>query len=333
MIAAYKFAFSLALAVAFFVTATACQQKEDREAQGTPLELTLAVHGTPYSGLIAVADEKGFFKESGLKAKINLYASGLESLTAMTRGEAQVATVADIAFAIRMLEDPSLRTIASIGTSLGSQVVARKDHNISTPADLKGKRVGYSPLTSSDYYLHAFLVSNSLSRDDVTAVPIPPPRQAEALIAGEIDALSAFDVYAYNAKKNLGENAAAWDIQGNVDFQWLLATTESCTQSPEATKRLLKALIMAEEFALNHVDEAKSIIARKWEVDPEYVRYTWDQSRLFVSLNQSVITALQSYAKWKIYREGKMDAPPDVLSFVYTAALEQINPRLVTIPR
>jgi len=327
-----KTAASFLTLVAFLLLAS-CQPKEEPGAPGPLLELTLAVHGAPYSGLIAVADEKGFFKEAGLKAKINLYASGLDSLTAMTRGEAQVATVADIAFAIKMFEDPSLRTIASIGTSLGSQVVARKDRNIHELSDLRGKRIGYSPLTSSDYYLHAFLVSNSLSREDVVAVPIPPAKQAEALIAGEIDATSAFDVYAYDAKKKLGENAAAWDIQGNVDFQWLLATKESSTRSPEALKRLLRALIMAEEFTLNHVDEAKSIIARKWEVDPEYVRYTWDQARLFVSLNQSVITALQSYAKWKIYREGKGDAPPDVVSFVYTTALEELAPSLVTIPR
>jgi hypothetical protein len=32
-------------------------------------------------------------------------------------------------------------------------------------------------------------------------------------------------------------------------------------------------------------------------------------------------------------REGKTGDPPDVLNFLYTDALEEINPRLVTIFR
>jgi NitT/TauT family transport system substrate-binding protein len=320
----------MALILAFFAGLAGCQQKGP---QGPPLELTLAVHGTPYSGLIAVADEKGFFKETGLKVKINLYPSGLDSLKAMIKGEAHVATVTDIAFAINMLEDPSLRTIASIGTSMGSEILARKDRNIHKPADLRGKRIGYSPLTSSDYFLYAFLLSQGISRNDIIAVPIPPARQAEALIAGEIDALSAFDVYGYEIKKKLRENILAWSSQGSVDFQWLLAVRENATQSPEAIKRLLRALIRAEEFASKNEDETKKIISRKWGVDLEYVRYSWDQTRLFVSLNQSIVTALQNYAKWKMNSEGRKKASPDVLHYIYADPLREVDPKLVTIFR
>ena len=69
--------------------------------------------------------------------------------------------------------------------------------------------------------------------------------------------MSAFDMYAYVAKKELGENAVSWDSQNNLDYQWLLVTRESSTQSPEAIKRLLKALIKAEEFVVNNEDETK----------------------------------------------------------------------------
>jgi len=310
-----------------------CQQKGQQEVKSETLEINLAVHGTPYSGLIAVADEKGFFKEAGLKVKINLYPSGLESLKAMQRGDAQVATVADIAFALEMFEDQSIRTIASIGTSMGAQIVARKDRNIHAPADLKGKRIGYSPLTSSEYFLYAFLLSQRVSRNDITPVAIPPARQAEAIVSGEIDGLSAFDVYAFVAQKQLGENCIVWSSQSDVDFLWLLAIKESTAQSPEAIKRLLRALIRSEEYVADHVEDAKAIIARKWNVDPEYVRYSWDQTRLFVSFNQSVITALQNYARWKMNTEEIGGDPPDVLHFIHTAALEEVNPKLVAVFR
>jgi len=310
-----------------------CRREAERETQSAPLQVTLATQATPYSGLIAVADEKGFFSKAGVEVEIKLYPSGLDSLKAMMRGDVQVATVADIAFASTMQEDPSLRVVASIGASSGSQIVTRKDRNIRQPADLKGKKIGYSPGTSSHYFLHSFLLTHHISQKDITPVAIPPARQVEALATGEIDAVSALDVYAYIAQKKLGENAVAWDSQNTLAYQWLLATRESETRSPEAITRLLKAFAMAEEFVVNHGDETRSIIARKWDVDPEFIRYSWNRSRLFISLNQSIVTALQTYVKWKMDGEGTTGDPPDVLSYLETGPLEGLDPRLVTIFR
>ncbi|MHB8898461.1 MAG: ABC transporter substrate-binding protein [Thermoguttaceae bacterium] len=325
--------FCIALSMVLVLMSTGCRQEAQLEVQSVPLPITLACQPAPYSGLIAVADEKGFFKKAGIEVTLNLYPSGSESLQAMMRGEARVATAADIAFASKMEADPSLRVLASIGASTGSQIVARKDRSIHEPAGLKGKRIGYSPDTVSAYFLDSFLLTNHILRSDVTLVAIPPARQVEAIVSGEVDAVSAFDVYAYVAKKKLGGNAAAWDSQNTLDYQWLLVTKESETQAPEAVKRLLKALILAEEFAIDHADETRSIISRKWKIDPEYVDHSWSQTRLFVSLNQSIITALQSYVKWKMDSEGTTGDPPDIVSYVQTGPLEAVDPRLVTLFR
>lgn len=314
------------------LSAVGCRPAAERPAESAPLEITVGIIAAPYSGLIAVAEEKGFFEKTGVKVKIDKYPSGLEALKAMMRGEAQFATIADIAFASTMDEDPSLRVIAAIGTTTGSAVVARKDRNIREPADLRGKRVGYSPGTSSPYFLHSFLLTHHLSQKDITAVAIPPARQVEAVVTGEVDAVSAFEPYAFAAKKELGENAVAWDSQ-NIAYQWLLATREGATPSPEAAKRLLKALIMAEEFAVNHAEETRSIIARKWNIDPVFVRESWSQMRLFVSFSQSIIAALQSYVKWDMENEGRTGEPPKVLSYIDTRPLEELDPSLVTVFR
>jgi NitT/TauT family transport system substrate-binding protein len=323
----------VALAMVFILLAAGCRPGAERRAESAPLKVTLAINAGSYSGLIAVADEKGFFQQAGLDVKIDLHPSGFDSLKAMIRGEAQVATVADIAFASAMKQDSSLRIIAAIGTSSASEIVARKDRNIREPADLRGKRVGYSPGTSSPYFLHSFLLLHRLSRKDITAVAIPAARQAEALVNGEVDAVSAFEVYAFAARKELGSNAVAWDSQNTLDYQWLLVTREGSTPSAETKKRLLKALILAEEFAVSHAEETRSIIARKWNIDPELIRHTWSGTRLFVSLNQSIITAIQTYAKWSMDDEGTTGNPPTVLPYIDARPMEEVDPRLVTIFR
>ena len=93
-----KSVFCIALIMAGVLGTAGCQ-KAEQEAQGPPLKLTLAIDPTPYAGLIAVADEKGFFKQAGVEVKINLHPSGLDALKAMRGGEAQISTVSDIAFA------------------------------------------------------------------------------------------------------------------------------------------------------------------------------------------------------------------------------------------
>ena len=171
----------------FVLTSTVgCQSKADKEMQKGLHKLTLAFQATPYSGLIAIADEKGFFKENGLDVTLKRFPSGLECLNVLRSGEAQLATVADIAFAGKIEEDRSLRIVASIGLTVGNLIVARKDRHIIQPADLQGKKVGYSPNTTSDYFLHAFLLANHLLPADITLVSIAPGRQVEVCRTGRL---------------------------------------------------------------------------------------------------------------------------------------------------
>lgn len=310
-----------------------CPFNGEREIQGPPLRLTIAVRAAPESALIALADEKGYFRKYGLNVTTKLYPAGLLALEAMMRGEAEVATIADIAFASRMFDEPSLRVLASIGFSTASQIVARRDRDIGEPEDLRGKKVGFSPDTTSDYFLYAFLLTENISSKDVTAVPVTPNRQADAVVSGELDAVSAFDVYAFDAMKRLGDKGVAWDCQNNLGYQWLLATKASHTQSPEPLRRLLRALVKAEQFARFNEAEVKRILNRKWDLDPELLQRLFPKTRLSVSFSQTIIASLRNYGSWKMKKEGKEGAPTDLLELLYTDALEDVAPKAVTLFR
>ncbi len=325
----------LALAIVLFGGSFlgGCQSKVSQEAQGPALKLTVALRAAPDSGLIAIADEKGYFKAAGVEVSIKSYPAGLLALEAMCRGEADLATVADIALATKMFSEKSIRVVASIGFSTASQIVARKDRDIQTPSNLKGKRVGFTPDTTSDYFLHTFLLTEKIPPKEISAIPIPADKQAQALINGEVDAVSAFDVFAFQATKGLGENAIAWDCQNNLGYQWVLATNEGVLQSPEAVKRFLRALIEAENFATANEADAKAIVVRKLNLDPEMARQGWSKIRLNVSLSQSVVTSLRDFLHWKMTSEGKDGNPPEVLQYIYTGALDDVSPRSVTIFR
>ena len=134
---------------------------------------------------------------------------------------------------------------------------------------------------------------------------LPPDGMTEALAGGEVDAISIWDVYVYDARKRLGENAVSWHDQNTQDFHWVLMARENVIQSPEPVKRFLKALVKAQDFLLAHEDEAKGIIMRRWGFDPEFMRENWEETRLDVSLSQSLVRSLDNAANWNMHRDGR----------------------------
>jgi ABC-type nitrate/sulfonate/bicarbonate transport system substrate-binding protein len=322
---------TLILVVLVALVAGGCQPRAERPAKGPPLKLTLAVRSAPYSGLIAIADEKGYFKEAGLEVSVKLYPSGKAALEAVGSGQAQVATVADIAFAAKALEEPTIRVLASIATTVGDQIVARRDKNIQNPDDLRGKRVGIVSNTTSDYFLYTFLIIENIPHNDVMMIDIPASQQAEALVRGDVDAVSAFEIFAFEAKKRLGGNAVYWDSQYNLAYHWLLAADQSLTENPEPLRRLLRALIRAEDFAQANELETWRIVSQKWGFDLGYLQES--RTRLDVSFGQSIVTSLQSYTLWHLRHADHPEEPLDVLNFLHTGTLDEVAPELVTIFR
>jgi ABC-type nitrate/sulfonate/bicarbonate transport system substrate-binding protein len=311
------------------LTAWACQPNAERD--GPPLKLSLGLAPFPYSGLVAIADAKGFFKESGLDLTIKDYSFGFATLEALSKDEIQMAMGNEFSFAMKINEDPSLRLVASVALVNTNEIVARVDRQIHEPSDLKGKRIGICPNTSSEYFFLAFLLLNKIALSDVTMVNVPATDMVDVLIKGEIDAVSGWDTISYDAKKRLAENAVVWPAQNNRDWHWVLAVKDTMTRSPEPIKRFLLALLKAEDYALANKDDAKDIITRRWNFKPEFIQLIWDKTRLNVTLTQSLIVSLESFSKWYRLKEGKQGVAPNFLNYVYTAPLAEINPKAVTI--
>ena len=133
-----------------------------------PQQITFAYTYQPQSALAHVATAKGYFKEEGLDVQPLMRAFGKEALQAVLENRADFATVAETPVMFSGLKGDSIVVIANIEASTtNNAVVARKTAGISAPGDLKGKRVGFTPGTTSDFFLDSFLTANGLTRQDI----------------------------------------------------------------------------------------------------------------------------------------------------------------------
>jgi NitT/TauT family transport system substrate-binding protein len=101
-----------------------------------------------------VAVAKGYFLEEGLQVEPLLSTFGKASLQNLLEGRADLATVAETPVMFSILNGDKICLIANIEASpLNNGIVGRRDAGIVVPADLRGKRIAFTPGTTSDFFL------------------------------------------------------------------------------------------------------------------------------------------------------------------------------------
>jgi NitT/TauT family transport system substrate-binding protein len=141
-------------------------------------------------------------------------AVGEGGITRITSGEADLATNAETQLLRESVRNPDLRIIMTVTESF-YRLVGRRSAGISKVADLKGKRIMLPRMTSANYYLVAMLRTAGLTEDDVTLVNLPPAQgdqtgldqMSEALLRGEVDAISIWEPEPEDAIRKLGSDA------------------------------------------------------------------------------------------------------------------------------
>ena len=137
----------------------------DKQA-GPRKKITFAHTNSPNVALVHIAFAKGFFAEEGLDATPQPHAFGKLALDAVNEGKADFATPGDTPFVYSVMNGRKITALAVIETSNRNQgIIARKDRGIATPSDFLGKRVGFTPGSTSDYFLSSFLLYHGISNN------------------------------------------------------------------------------------------------------------------------------------------------------------------------
>jgi NitT/TauT family transport system substrate-binding protein len=294
--------------------------------------LRLGAYEGDVGALEWIAYERGFFDRVGLEVEMVGFPSGKEAMAALNAGSVDIATASEYVVAAEGFADRQLRVLANIAHYRNKAVVGRADHGITTPADLKGKRIGLTSPSGAEYTLYVFLALHGLTPADVTIVNLPPRAIVEELGSGSIDAAITWQPHVQTIERNLGRQGVSF--AGNVfDVYLLLVTKEQfVTGQAKAVNRLLRAMVLAEEWTREHPDEARGIIARRFGLDPEVVASQWPHMRLAVTLPQDLLVAMDGEAAWLGRRDGTAEAAlPNFGTFMAAEPLRQVKPAAVTL--
>ena len=251
----------------------------------------------------------------------------------MIAGGTDFATAAETPIMRAGLAGHPIAVLATIASSPEDcKVCFRRDHGISKPSDLKGKKVATAFGTSAEYFMDAFLSYHGIGRGEVTALSMSPAEMVNTLVRGDISAFFIWEPYPLQAGQILKEKTGIF-LGTNIyteTFQ-LVTRQDYARANPEACKRLLRALLAAEQHALTNEVAAAAEVATFTGLEPSEVSAIWKNFRFRVELNGDFAALLEKEAAWARAKDPTISTNVNFRMLLWPEPLLQVEPTRVSM--
>jgi len=299
--------------------------------------VSISIGAIPYekNALIYIAQDQKYFAANGLDVTLRDYVTGVAAVEAMKAGKVDIAAASEFVVVGKSLKNDKLRIFASIAKTQDDYVFGRTDRGINNVSDLKGKRIGLKKQTAAEFYLGRFLDRQGMNIRQVKLVDINPSKSVETFSAGDLDAIVIWQPYAYRIKTQPPNKVVSWPVQNGQLMYWNLVTTDAWISGhQDQTDKLLKSLAQAELFLMQHPAEAKAIVQRRLGYDAACISAIWPDTQFTLSLDQSLIVAMEDEARWMIANNLTSEKKlPDYLDYIHQNSLSAVKPEVVNIIR
>jgi len=285
--------------------------------------------------LVYLAQDQDFLVQNGLNVSIMNYTSGMAAVNDLLKGSIDIAATAEFPLVRHALNGENISALTCIGKFQLQDLIGRKDRGIERVSDLRGKTIGVPLGTISEFYIGRFLQLNGMRLGDVTIVNVNAAESVELVVNGTVDALVIWQPYAYSAEELLGDNASVFPVQSNQRLSILeVARNSWIAQNPDLVNRFVKSLAQAEEYYMGNSVQATAMMQESLNYTDAYIAEIWDKNEYSLSLDQSLILALEEEARWAINNNLTEETRvPDFLSYIYVDSLKSIQPESVNIIR
>ncbi|CAN5198900.1 NrtA/SsuA/CpmA family ABC transporter substrate-binding protein [soil metagenome] len=295
--------------------------------------LTLALAELPSFAPALIAEAEGYYAAEGLNLKILPCVNGRRCLKHLTDGEAQVATVANTPMMFAAHEGKAFEIVATMATSAtDNSLIARSDRGIRNVADLKGKRIGFVPGTTSHFFTDAFLLFHGIDHTAVTLVPLDAGQAAEQLARGEVDAAGLYTPHGPHALALLRDKGLV--LPSPRLYTVALNLVSQPGVAPADLGKLLRALQRAIVLINEQPERAQAVLARRLKMDGAALLALTAVYDFKLSLSPSLLTTLEAESRWA-QRSALVPAGPlpDYLARIQAGPLRKLDRRAVTIAK
>jgi ABC-type nitrate/sulfonate/bicarbonate transport system substrate-binding protein len=277
---------------------------------------------------LQVAKAKGLFTAEGIDAEVTVFTTGATATEAFRAGRGDFISAGDLPSAA-MWKTGNVIGIAPMSSDTEIFGIVGKS-DISSPKDLRGRKVATRIGSTGEFLLYRYLASGNVAPSEVNIVDLAPPEMVLSLVHGNIDAfawLAPFTTRAVSTGTNIKLIASAKGLANN---RIILSVTKSLRdQKPELVMKALRAIHRAIEVTRTNPEEATQIWAKAVQGD---VKQSLPVVRLIsydMKFDDSFINDMNELAKF-MTQKGALKQPINWSMDVDITFLRQLDPALVT---
>lgn len=319
--------FTLAISIPLWLVLSFAHKRE---------KLIVSRIALPSVGLVYLAQNQGYFEEEGLDVEFISHPTGVQALTDIDSGRADLVTVYQTQVLQRAIEDRPIRILTTLHSSTrGTGVVARRDRGIRHPTDLVGRRVGLPFGNFGELFFRAFLKLEGIAYKKVQVVNAPITEGVNRFRDGDLDALVTWQPLLHEAQGSFPpEKISIFYSDVFVEMSLLAAKDETLKNKTAAIAKFIRALVRAERFHRDNPDESFELIISSDDFkgqDPEALRAAWNVYRLELKLDNLMLATMQKKLELRRSMENVADGMWDVAELIRPKLLEAASPEAVTV--
>jgi NitT/TauT family transport system substrate-binding protein len=246
------------------------------EKSSVPIVISVRLGFSAWPGWIPwqVAQAEKLFQTNQVNVDLIWYDGYLDSIKALANNqlEANSQTLNDTISSLAEGADQVIVLVNDNSTG-NDQIIARKE--ITTVADLKGRKVAAEPGTVDHFLLLLGLRKAGLSQADIDFQPMETGAAAAAFVAGKVDAVGVFAPFTTQALKLPGSRAlfTSKDFPGAIPDH-LVVSRQLIKTHPEQVQALVNTWFDTLDYISKHREETYSLMAKRASVNvKEYQDY------------------------------------------------------------
>lgn len=296
--------------------------------------VTIAVSKTPLSTPFYVAKSINAFEDTCVSVEYEGVIGGRSAFEKVMDGTVDFGTSSDSVIAFQSLTKHSFVTHAMFVQSDNDvKLITRSADKVKSTMDLKGKKVGVTKGTASEYLLSTLLAIEGLTMEDVDLYHYKPEQLIVGFSNNEVDAIVSWEPFVFQVKQLLNEAINIHDTKSLSTLSFNLISQAADSQLVEKAKCIIQGLQIAINYIASHPEESKEIVINELNLAPEFIDWVWPDYIFKLGLNQSLILNIKSQAIWALETQMRVFGEvPNSERFVDSRALLQVEPGAVNLP-
>ena len=231
-------------------------------------------YGTSGNVLVTIAEQKGFFKDEGIKIEPVFATENADALSLLASDKVDVVSNAGTSNPLQQISAGVDLTIFGGHMLNGAMpVIAKKGTKWNGITDLVGKKAAINP----QYYAFTGALMDAGVKDplkEVDWVQITKYNDAmAAVVRGDVD-YALLGTQQNQAVKNMKDIEVVTyqsDVMPNYSCCRLVTKTKYINENPDTIKAILRALIRAQQYYESNKEEAVHMLAKQIKADDAFV--------------------------------------------------------------